>query len=147
MKHLYRQYRQVKISSRGGQKPQIQGYEEIWQNGQRQVRQWTDSDELGWLPRSTSELFDSWLAPGGEGEWLVKEPLEETEFDWEVRFPRYIKPIKVEVQEPVTRKWILGEELSKVKQFFVLGWQKVQRMSQRLPSAFKAAWRELNAVD
>ena len=30
MKHLYRQYRQVKISRRGSQKPEVQGYEEIW---------------------------------------------------------------------------------------------------------------------
>ena len=147
MKHLYRQYRQVKISRRGSQKPQVQGYEETWRDGEKQVRHWTDSEQLDLLSGETPDLFDSWLTPESEFGLPMAEPEIETEFDSFTPFPRYIKPIKVEVQEPVTRKWVLGEELSKVKQFFVLVWQKVQRMSQRLPSAFKAAWRELNSVD
>ncbi len=147
MKHLYRHYLQVKISSRRGQKPQIQGYEEIWQNGQRQVRHWTDSDELGWLPRSTSELWDLWFTPETESAWSVVEPGIWSELDSGNRFPRYINPMEVEVKEPVLRKWVLGEQWSKVKQFFALGWQKVQRISQRLPAACQAAWRELNGVD
>ena len=134
MKNFYRHYRQVQVSYRGGEKPEVQGYEEIWRNGQRQVRHWTDEDDLIPLPIDASEMFDFWNDP-----WM--------EVDQRSPVPRYLKPIKVEVEEPVTRKFVLGEELSKVKQFFTKGWKKVQRMSQRLPSALKAAWRELNYAD
>jgi hypothetical protein len=47
----------------------------------------------------------------------------------------------------VKREWILGAQFSQIKQLFHNGWQKFQRMCQRLPSALKAAWGELNSGD
>jgi hypothetical protein len=147
MKNLYSHYRKIKISSRGGNKPEVQGYEEIWHNGQRQVRHWTDEDELNPLPIDNSEFWDFWNNPWQGLELPVTESDDWIEFDQFPSSPRYINPRDVEVEEPVKREWILGEQFSQIKQLFHNGWQKFQRMCQRLPSALKAAWGELNSGD
>ncbi len=129
MRNFYRHYRQIQISQLGREKPSVKGYEEVWRNGQRQVRHWTDSDDMISLPEDGSEIFDFWNS----------SPIED-----DLLFPvtRHLKPIEVEVKEPVTRKLILGEELSKVKQFGTNSWNKAKRIFRRLPLALKAAWRE-----
>ena len=133
MSNFYRHYRQIQISQRGREKPEVKGYEEVWRNGQKEVRYW-DDDELMSLPLDTSEIFDLWNSSGIEDEGL---------------FPvtRHLKPIEVEVGEPVTRKLILGEQFTKLKQFATNSWNKAKRVFQRLPLAFKAAWRELKDPD
>lgn len=134
MRNFYRHYRQIQISQRGREKPEVSGYEEVWHNGQRQVRYWSDDDEKISLPIETSEISDFWNSSGIENDLL---------------FPvtQHLKPIEVEVEEPVTRKLILREQLSKVKQFGTNSWNKVKRVFRRLPLALKAAWRELKDLD
>jgi arylsulfatase A-like enzyme len=60
MKDLYRHYRQVEISSRNGEESEVQGYEEIWHNGHKQVRHWTDKEALNSLPIETFDSWDLW---------------------------------------------------------------------------------------
>jgi hypothetical protein len=145
MKNLYRHYRQITVSSRNGEKPEVEGYEEIWRNGKKEVHRWTDEDDLKRLPIDASELFDFWNDRWGEFKFPAIELGENSEWESSVRSPRYINPMEVEVEEPVVeRKFILGEQLGKVKQFFTKGWRKIQRIGKRLPLAWKAAWRELN---
>lgn len=91
MKNLYRHYRQVKVFYGDGDKPQVQGYEEIWNNGEKQVRRWTDNEDLISLPIDTSDLFDfgkdAWIGlelPITEsGDWLRVDSFNSS--------PRYLK--------------------------------------------------------
>ena len=133
MSNFYRHYRQIRVSQKGRGKPEVKAYEEVWRNGQKQVRYW-DGDELISLPLDTSEIFDFWNS----------SPIEDARL-----FPmsHHLKPIKVQVEEPVSRKFILGEEFSKLKQFGTDSWNKVTRIFQRLLLAFKVAWRELKDLD
>ncbi len=133
MSNFYRHYRQILVSQKGRGKPEVSGYEEVWRNGQKQVRYW-DEDELMSLPFDGSEIFDFWNSSGIEDDRLLSGI-------------HHLKPIKVQVEEPVTRKFILGEEFSKLKQFSTNNWNKVKRIFRRLPLAFKAAWRELKDLD
>ncbi len=102
------------------------------------AKRWESGLSKCWILET--ELFDFGLIRNGEFELPVADYEMGTEFDSLIGFPRYLKRIKVEPQEVVTRKWVLSEQWSKVKQFFTLGWQKVQKICQRLLSDFKLAW-------
>ena len=146
MSPIFRHYRQVKIVSRGDSlSPQIRGMEEVYCNGQRQVRYWGDRPSLETEEFADLSLFDlvnQWerelpLFPVGESlDWLSSS--------YPHRYPRKINPDEVVIEPNQRRKVLGGKLLQKLQQVSTQGTRKIHKMFRNLPSALKLAWQELN---
>jgi hypothetical protein len=145
MSQVFRHYRQVKVVSQGNsRKPQVQGVEEIYCNGERQVRYWGDPETVSPLDGDWS-LFElthpAWrelpLFPVEASiDWINPEPSD--------RHLRYINPNEVVIKSKPTRRLASGELLKKIRQVFVRGTQKIRKVVRNVPSALRLAWQELN---
>ncbi len=127
MSHSYRHYRQVKIINNAQQSsPQIDSFEEIVCDGKRQVYYWNDSDFL------ISSLIDS----------------DSNRLDTDGFYSRvhYLNPEEVIIRDltyPKTKIKQQNSKLSRLKTSIQRTVTNLKKIAQRLPLAFKAAWREL----
>ena len=151
MRHVFRHYRQVRVVSQGDStRPQVRGVEEIWCDGQGQVRYWSDREPPETKRISGSPLFDllrdSW---SGFDSFPAGEPWYWEKTDSTSRFPRYINPndVVIETNGSTIKKSAWDERLSKFRQALTERTKTVGEFVRRLPSALKAAWRELNRTE
>ncbi|ACK66056.1 hypothetical protein PCC8801_2021 [Rippkaea orientalis PCC 8801] len=150
MRQVFCHYRQISIiDPRNADQPQITGREEIWCNGNREVRYWNDPDYL-MLSLRKDFLFD-----------LVNHPwmrLDSIFFDesWPAiesndrkHSPRYINPDEVIIQATNQSSHPLSwrQKIADLPTTFSQGIKKVKTMAKKLPCVLKSAWQELNQTD
>lgn len=129
MRSVFRHYRQVKVVNLGDSiKPDVQGVEEIYYNGQRQVRYWGDR---------SSHLFS---AGDAAGDW--RRP------SYTRPAPRYTPfevldggPLQPSSMQPDSA-W--QQRMQMLKYTLSRSMRKLQKVFKNVPSALRAAWRELN---
>jgi hypothetical protein len=136
MTELFRHYYQVKITNQGNsQKPQVEGVEEVYCNGKKQVRHFNDLESL-----RSNEFEESW---GELPSFFIDEVRDYLNFN-QPRSYRYLNPEEVIIETDNHKKatrigW--GQQLSG---FLSKISQKAKKWVKNLPLALKVAWQELN---
>ncbi len=140
MSHSYHHYRQVKIIRNGQHSsPEIDGFEEIVCDGKRKVyylnnqtdtSRWDDSDFL----------FSPLINQGND--WLETE-----EFSNHIRYLDTQNVLISNLTDTQTKVRHKERKLSQIKTSIQQWIKSIKKMTQRLPLALKAAWRELQSDD
>lgn len=149
MAHIYKYYRQINIDQGINQdKPQMSGFEEFYCDGKREVYNLNEQEILAKLKKSHSLLdflLDSELPRLGD--WQTKYDFPPQLRSWLESNPDdYIHPQEfvVEVAAEPQEKSSWSQKIASSGQVLQQGWRKLQKMFQRLPSALRVAWQELN---
>lgn len=151
MRQIFHHYRQISIiNPKNSTQPQISGREEIWCNGQRQVYYWNDPDLL-----MRSPMEDGYLSNILDNPWtgfdhvFSDEPLDEIKTYRNQRSPRYINPddVIIEPHHKPNNQFPGYQPIAKLGTAISRGVKKIKNMAQKLPSALKIAWHELNRSD
>ncbi|MDB9313112.1 hypothetical protein PN462_08365 [Spirulina sp. CS-785/01] len=121
--------------------PQVQGFEEIYRNGQRQVRYWNDPDFLTTHDFLDGRGFNPFRSWGRDLPFLG----DDSPTHWHnSSTPRYINPYEVVVEAESPSSGLGGNFWQNAKQGLTRGTRKLGNMVRNIPAALQAAWRTLN---
>ncbi|EAZ88180.1 hypothetical protein [Crocosphaera chwakensis] len=136
MSHSYRHYRQVKVINNGRQfSPIIDSFEEIVFDEKRQVYYW---NKLADIPKwnDSDFLISSFIDSDSNR-------VDADEFSPRVRYLNPHEVIMRDLTYPQTKRTQQNLKLSQLKTSIQKTVTHLKKVAQRLPLAFKAAWREL----
>ncbi|MEM6868983.1 MAG: hypothetical protein AAF528_11445 [Cyanobacteria bacterium P01_C01_bin.121] len=151
MTQIYRLVRRVNFTQQSGRNPEVRGMEEVYVNGQRQVRYFGDPEWKEIASNNDSSEVNAFLTNG------ITDPFSENPFERSFSTPLrslLFSPEAFVNDSAIPRefdRWNEGElaspqpnPINDIQQSVSYGVNKISRIVKNLPSALKAAWKVMN---